>query len=176
MHSPRGTSPYSDVYGCQTLLRCDTINVGCCSIMTHPDFGTKVRIATTSFDGVHTELSFCLDVRFIWVLSLLSWREGTEKSHTIISLCPFVRLSDRMSIFPWGNPYILRQVDQLTTAISVNLSLRAPVCNCFFTSLVCTQPFPSVFPWDHQCIIACLFMLLFCTQPFPSVFPDSTYV
>ena len=49
MIDERGASYYPDVMGCQRLLGYDTTNCGCCSVLSHPRFGTKVYPATLFF-------------------------------------------------------------------------------------------------------------------------------
>ena len=39
----RGASIYPDVLGAQMFLKYDVISANCCSILSHPLFGTKVR-------------------------------------------------------------------------------------------------------------------------------------
>lgn len=46
MRGARCASIYPDVLGAQMLLRYDVISANCCSILSHPRFGTKVRGVT----------------------------------------------------------------------------------------------------------------------------------
>ncbi|KAI9217968.1 hypothetical protein BC828DRAFT_389870 [Blastocladiella britannica] len=41
-----GPSLYPDVHGAQALLRYDVMNVGCCKVLLHPTWGSKVYPAT----------------------------------------------------------------------------------------------------------------------------------
>ncbi|KAJ1918726.1 hypothetical protein H4219_002448 [Mycoemilia scoparia] len=41
-----GPSLYPDVEGAEMLLRYNTINIGCCGVVSHPTWGTKVYPAT----------------------------------------------------------------------------------------------------------------------------------
>lgn len=42
----RGPSFYPDAHGAQRLLRYELLNTGCCSILSHPRWGTRVYPAT----------------------------------------------------------------------------------------------------------------------------------
>lgn len=42
MRGERCSSIYPDVLGAQMLLRYDVISANCCSILSHPRYGTKV--------------------------------------------------------------------------------------------------------------------------------------
>eukprot|EP00045_Choanoeca_perplexa_P013054 m.145803 g.145803 ORF g.145803 m.145803 type:complete len:189 (-) comp16222_c0_seq1:2722-3288(-) len=44
--SERGASTYPDVLGAQMLLKMDVMAANCCSILSHPQFGTKVYPCT----------------------------------------------------------------------------------------------------------------------------------
>jgi hypothetical protein len=46
MRSPRGPGLYPDVLGAQALLKMDVISANCCSILSHPLFGTAVYPCT----------------------------------------------------------------------------------------------------------------------------------
>ncbi|KAI9152619.1 hypothetical protein H9P43_009415 [Blastocladiella emersonii ATCC 22665] len=46
VRSAAGSALYPDVSGCTALLRYDVMNVGCCKVVLHPDWGSKVYPAT----------------------------------------------------------------------------------------------------------------------------------
>eukprot|EP00158_Paraphelidium_tribonemae_P004220 Partr_v1_DN26647_c3_g1_i1_m69348 putative Uncharacterized conserved protein (DUF2246) len=46
MLSARSTSYYPDVYGSQRLLGYETINCGCCNVISHPKYGTQIYPST----------------------------------------------------------------------------------------------------------------------------------
>ena len=46
MLGPSGAQVYPDVHGAQKLLKYDVLNTGCCSVLSHPRWGTGVYPAT----------------------------------------------------------------------------------------------------------------------------------
>ncbi|RUS20595.1 hypothetical protein BC937DRAFT_94847 [Endogone sp. FLAS-F59071] len=50
LHSSPGASPYPDVQGTQTLLRYDVQSTGCCHILLHPTWGSRIYPATMFTD------------------------------------------------------------------------------------------------------------------------------
>ncbi|KAF9103653.1 hypothetical protein BGX27_010479, partial [Mortierella sp. AM989] len=44
--SERGRDVYPDVEGCQLLLKYDFQNAGCCKVLLHPNWGSKIYPAT----------------------------------------------------------------------------------------------------------------------------------
>ncbi|KAF9977802.1 hypothetical protein BGZ73_004869 [Actinomortierella ambigua] len=45
-YGERGPDVYPDVEGCQVLLKYDFQNAGCCKILLHPEWGSKIYPAT----------------------------------------------------------------------------------------------------------------------------------
>ncbi|GAB5590182.1 hypothetical protein Unana1_05082 [Umbelopsis nana] len=46
IYGPPGASPYPDVQGTQALLKYDVQNTGCCHVLLHPTWGSKIYPST----------------------------------------------------------------------------------------------------------------------------------
>ena len=61
MLGPQGSQIYPDVHGIQHLLNYDLLNAGCCSILSHPKWGTAVYPATLFVKAPVQDLKRVLD-------------------------------------------------------------------------------------------------------------------